>query len=132
MVCYYCKNKTIVTNSRYQKNNNSVWRRRKCISCQNIITTIETIAVSNIWLVTHQSKLMPFSRDKLYLSIYKCLSHRTDSINDASYIVSNIINKLLTTHKETKINNEIIKSTAYVILSRYDKLAAQQYWAHYK
>ena len=69
MVCLQCGSETKVVNSRLQKRSNQVWRRRQCSSCQSIFTTQETADYSSIWLVKHSSgKLVPFSRDKLFLS----------------------------------------------------------------
>ncbi len=132
MVCYYCKNNTIVTNSRHQKKLNTVWRRRKCLSCNSTMTTIETCDLASTLIVANKSHLTPFERDKLYLSVYKCLGHRKNPINNASHLVNTIIEKIYSSQTEAKIDSSKIISYTYVILSRYDKLAAQQYWALHK
>jgi transcriptional regulator NrdR family protein len=120
MFCIYCGSLTRVVNSRYQKRDNRVWRRRECDSCKRVFTTNETIDYEKCWTVAYPGEpkvyrkppplqtvenykpIDPFStqegrsfkREKLYISIFNSLQHRADPIEDAIGITDTVINKL--------------------------------------
>lgn len=128
MVCYYCKNKTSVINSRYQKRKNSVWRRRQCLSCKAILTTSEQYDLETTLLIIDSSKTPTyFNEYKLFLSIYSCFGHSKESLSKSGYITSNIIDLLSSKQKTAQIDTKSLKLMISVALSRYDTLAADQY-----
>lgn len=43
MKCIYCGHKTVVINSRLQLKPNQVWRRRQCLACQQIFSSLEGV-----------------------------------------------------------------------------------------
>src|SRR5664279_3068123 len=94
MVCVYCGNDTQVTNSRLQKRNNAVWRRRTCKECSATITTLERIDLETAVMVVDESVHTPFSRDKLFISIYNSCKHRKSAQADASGLTDTIISRL--------------------------------------
>ncbi len=131
MVCIHCGSGTKVTNSRLQIRSNQVWRRRSCSACGAIFTTEEATKYSDNWIVTNsrtQSK-SAFSRDKLFLSIYKSCQHRKNALNDASYLTANVTSRLLETIKDSALDNKLIGQIVQVALSRFDKAASVHYEA---
>src|SRR5690554_5213061 len=96
MVCIYCGNKTEVYNTRERKRSPSVWRRRRCVSCVAQFSTSEIPDYeSNLVVEGLRGKLYPFSRDKLFLSLYKALGHRRDALHSATELTETTINILL-------------------------------------
>lgn len=136
MVCIYCGSETKVTNSRGRARSPSVWRRRACLICGKQFTTDELPGYSTSLVVenNHNKSLQPFSRDKLFLSLYKSLGHRQDALNSATELTSTVIARVL--HKKTApqgaIGLNVLTKTAYEVLKRYDPLAATTYKAYHQ
>ncbi len=131
MVCIYCGSKTNVLNSRDQKRSNTKWRRRSCSGCKAIMTTIESFDLSTSLSVTRPDSLYPFSRDKLFVSIYYCCKHLTDPERIASDLTNTVTYKLLPYISDGSItSNQIIKTTAET-LKNFDKPAQVQYLAYH-
>ena len=129
MVCIYCDGKTEVTNSRPQKRDNQVWRRRHCMACDNIFTTIESVDMTSTLLVQYGSSYEPFQREKLLLSIYDALRHRKQPVEDATALTKTAISKLVSSiNSATITRHQIINSTA-AILKQFDHAAYIQYTA---
>ena len=132
MVCIQCGQNTQVFNSRPQKRFNKIWRRRRCTACRSVFTTVESALYDELWLIeTHNKRLKPFSRDKLFLSIHSSLGHRKTATADAGALCDTIIKKLVPHVSGGKLkSSDIIKSTE-VALNRFDKLASAHYRAHH-
>jgi transcriptional regulator NrdR family protein len=136
MVCIYCGNDTKVTNSRDRARNPSVWRRRTCLACVAQFTTNELPDYSTALLVlnTERKHSTAFSRDKLFLSLYKSLGHRRDSLNSATELTNTIIGRVL--HKKLApsgaISPQALAKISYDTLKRYDPLAAHNYKAYHQ
>lgn len=130
MVCIYCSNATQVVNSRLQRRPNQVWRRRKCLECGTVFSTHELAAYDAAWRVksTH-GKLVPFKRNKLFISLHKSLEHRATAIDDASALSDTIIGTLLKGAQNGVIEPAQITAVTYDVLARFDKAAAVSYKA---
>lgn len=74
---------------------------------------------------------MPFSRDRLYVSIYQSLGHRSDAPEAATALSSTITSSILKTAQEGRIERKAIVETAQAVLARFDKAAAVQYAAYH-
>ena len=124
----------MVVNSRLQKRSNFVWRRRKCIKCKAIFTTEESPDYLTSWRIKgFNGKLSPFSRDKLFLSIYKSCEHRKSAVQDASLITDSVIKGLITdSSNDGVIEDHLIKRSVLVALNRFDKAASTHYLAFHK
>lgn len=129
MVCIYCHGELSVANSRPQRRRNQVWRRRKCSQCGAIFTSIESIDLAGSLLVSSQHGLRPFSRDKLFVSIYDSCRHRSEAIDDANDLTDTIIAKLVGHTQSAQLNADDIAKVAIDILQRFDKAASVQYAA---
>ncbi|MDB5184271.1 MAG: NrdR family transcriptional regulator [Candidatus Saccharibacteria bacterium] len=135
MVCLHCAHDTQVINSRLQKRSNSVWRRRKCLNCQAVFTTIEVAQYHSSWLVssgTARGALKPFSRDTLLLSIHASLQHRPNAVEDAAALTETIIDKLRPNAHEGLIKNTDIATLVLATLNNFDAVAAVHYRAFHK
>lgn len=73
----------------------------------------------------------PFSEDKLFISIYRCLSHREDAL-EASRALSGTIVRLLLPRKSRSVESTEIKTAALKVLKRFDRVALTYYRAHHK
>lgn len=136
MVCIYCGFETEVTNSRAKARTPSVWRRRACKECVAQFTTTELpdYAKALLVVVAGGKKLLPFSRDKLFLSMHKSLGHRTDALDSSTALTATVIGRLL--NKKFVIGGALttqnISKIAYEALKRYDPLAAATYKAYHQ
>jgi transcriptional regulator NrdR family protein len=79
-------------------------------------------------------KLYPFSRDKLFLSLYNALGHRQDARDVATELTHTVIGSML--RKKTVKNGAIsvndLSTHAHMTLKRFDPLAAHTYKAYHK
>ena len=136
MVCIFCHNETEVTNSRAKSRTPSVWRRRACKQCVAQFTTTELPDYTKALKVLSMDsrKLNPFSRDKLFLSLYQSLGHRKDALDSSTALTTTVIGRLI--NKKFVINGAIetksISKVAYEALKRYDPLAAATYKAYHQ
>jgi len=132
MVCIYCGAKTQVTNSRNQKKLKQVWRRRKCVNCSNIFTTIERIDYSTTLLIANnKGEVEEFIRDKLLLSIFQSLGHRASPIADAAAITDTIMSYVLNSLKTAVIKRDTLITISFNVLKKFDNAAAVHYLAYY-
>jgi transcriptional repressor NrdR len=130
MVCVHCGQKTQVSNSRLQRRANQVWRRRACLNCGAVFTTLESTDYGAAWLVKGLTgALAPFSRDKLFLSLYASCQHRPTAITDAGALSDTLIAKLLPQVQGGVVTTQAIAAAAQVALSRFDAAAAVHYQA---
>lgn len=71
MKCPFCReNTTDVFNTRSTRFGTQIWRRRKCLSCHESFTTYEAPDPSFLKVAKKNGKKQPYSRAKLYSSIY--------------------------------------------------------------
>jgi transcriptional regulator NrdR family protein len=130
MVCIQCGSETQVINSRHQKRSNQVWRRRRCTSCKSVFTTLEGAEYALAWQVRKdKGRIEPFSRDKLFLSVWNSLQHRKTALSDASSLTDTVLKKLLGEVEDATLNSPMISRAAFVALNRFDKAAATHYQA---
>lgn len=134
MVCIYCGHDTRVINSRHQKRENHVWRRRQCVACHTIFTSEEAIELTGtIRVATPNSKtLRPFSRDTLFLSIHRSLGHRQDATEAAGALCATIIGKLTQKNTGALLEAPTIAQITHVTLQHFDAAAAVSYAAYHR
>lgn len=135
MVCIYCNHETEVYNSRERKRNPSVWRRRRCKACVAQFSTNETPDYATGFAVSGQNKkLYPFSRDELFLSLYRALGHRKDCRESATELTSTAIGSIIRAQiiVDGVINIKDLTQYTHKILKRYDSLAAHTYKAYHQ
>lgn len=133
MVCIHCGSNTQVTNSRLQKRRNQVWRRRQCVSCQALFTTEEGADYTAAWAVQGvEGGLEPFSRDKLFISMYESLKHRSAALADAGDLTDTVMQKLHKAQRDGVITHSSIIQTVEVALTRFDSVASTYYVAFHQ
>lgn len=133
MVCVHCAGATRVINSRLQKRNNHVWRRRQCQLCDLVFSTTEVVQYENVWLVMDSSgNYNSFSSNKLLLSLYISCQHRLTALNDAASLTDTVIKKLQPKFKDGLINSQTIAQVSQVALNRFDQAASVHYGANHR
>lgn len=135
MRCLYCQNDTRVVNSRLQKRSNNTWRRRHCIGCGAVFTSVEQINLE--YSVRFQPALgkniasQPFSRDKLFVSVYEACRHRKTALADATALTETILQRLAPHFRQAVVEREVVIATALTVLGRFDHVAATYYGAYH-
>lgn len=131
MVCIYCSHKTKVVNSRSSKSINQTWRRRQCLNCHSTFTSRELPDLAISMRVKYPSgALEPFYRDRIFVDIYRSLSHRKTALNDASALTDTIIDWVLA-QKSPIITSKRIKQLCLKVLSNFDQASAVFYESHF-
>ena len=132
MVCIYCGNSTRVTNSRPQKRQNAIWRRRNCEACGALFTTTEQVDLASSLRIAIGKTLTPFDRDTLFISIYEACRHRHTALTDASALCSTIVNEIVRNNKakDGLVDRKVVIAAALSVLKRFDATAATVYSAY--
>ena len=134
MVCIYCDSPVRVTNSRQRRRTNDIWRRRECMKCGNVSTSIEKIDLAaSICVEYSNGKLCPFIRDRLFVSVLESCKHRPTALHDSKNIVEQVIGNLISNHqlKHGVVANTQIISEVYKILKGFDIAASTHYAAYH-
>jgi transcriptional repressor NrdR len=133
MFCINCFHKnTTVTNSRPNKKQPLIWRRRKCLACGTIFTTYERLSLADNKQVHLQSgKTDTFNLGKLILSISKVFTHSPKSAEYDTLWLAQTIEDTLSSQRET-ITPGDIEATTHDVLRHFDELAAVQYAAQHQ
>lgn len=131
MVCIYCGSETKVTNSRLQKRNNQVWRRRQCLACKAIITTHEAVDMSSTLLVEKSGVPEPFLSDLLFSEILLALQHRKDRYTAAREVTSTVVAELLEEPDKPMFKPPQISLATARVLARLDEQAWLRFTAEH-
>jgi len=129
----YCGSETAVVNSRFQKRSNCVWRRRRCLTCHAIFSTEErSIYERSLMVRIDATKIEPFKRDRLFLSMYGACRHRPSASDDAAALTDTVIGKLLMHYVSSGAvsRQEVIEVTGQV-LENFDHAAYVYYRAYH-
>src|SRR6266568_3130278 len=134
MVCPFCLHKkTEVYNSRKTTRLNRLWRRRRCLGCNQEFTTYELIDIGHIIRVGNDTKkTVPFSKSKLLLDLAKVCDHRQD---DAAYwLAETIEQKLLQLGSKTEgiITKTDIRAYCLATLKLFDATAFVKYLSYHE
>lgn len=131
MVCIYCGGNTQVSNSRLQKRNNSIWRRRSCQKCSQVFTTIEQADLAASIRVIDAGSLKPYNRDQLLMNVYEACKHRMKPAEDAQALVLTITADIVHAVDERgTISQDKVSEIIKTILQRFDPVAATVYAAY--
>jgi transcriptional repressor NrdR len=131
MVCIYCGNDTKVTNSRLQKRNNQVWRRRECLACGSVFTTHESVELESALSVNAGGRLEPFLPDLLLKELMMAIKHREDAYTASRELLGTIVRKLLSLPQKPVFSTTDITEVTAGILKRFDKRAYLRYLAEH-
>ncbi len=132
MVCIYCSSKTNVFNSRQSRQSFSTWRRRRCSKCSSLFTTIEKPNYNQSLLFKQSdNQMMPFSEEKLLISLVDSLKHRINYLEDAVSLKDTILKQLLSELHTSIITHSDIVNKTYSVLNRFDQAASTYYKAYF-
>lgn len=129
MVCMYCGHETRIINSRPQKRLNRTWRRHSCPACGAVATSIEAYDLSqSIVFRNTQGRTIPFSRDKLFVSLLRALDYRPSALEESAELTLTIIGELLRT-KSAIVDRQSVIAITTEVLTRFDPPAGMYYQA---
>lgn len=131
MVCIYCGNDTQVTNSRHQKRNNQVWRRRKCTVCQAVFTSLEVADLTSGLRVEQNGSLRPFLTDYLFTEVLFAMQDRKNLYIDAREVTNTVIQQLLQSPSSPIFTPQEISRHTAEVLKRFDNRAWHRYAAEH-
>jgi transcriptional regulator NrdR family protein len=98
-----------------------------------VFTTQESVELGTSLVVQYGAKqLKPFSRDKLFASIYESCKHRSAAADDAAALTKTIITSLVRLQHDGSIMREAIVHTTQETLARFDTTAATMYSAYHQ
>ncbi len=121
MVCPYCSAPTDVVNSRSQKRNNQVWRRRRCQNCGAVFTTHESIDATKGFIVQNADGPVPFTPEKLFAEVLSCVRDRQNAYEAARELTATITQKVFKNASKGLILPQNISWEAGQVLKRFDK-----------
>ena len=91
MKCIYCGNEeSKVLDSRSCDENNSIRRRRECLSCGKRFTTYETIETTHVLVIKSDESRQEFNQEKLKRGIIRACEKRPVSMAQIDKMVSSI------------------------------------------
>lgn len=100
MHCPFCKNQeTYVKDSRNNKENNIVRRRRICPKCDMRFTTLERIMLKELFVIKRSGTKKPFDREKILKSITTAVRKRNITEETLDQITNDIVHKIEKTVK---------------------------------
>lgn len=108
MRCPFCGNsETRVIDSRPTDENNSIRRRRECMSCQNRFTTYETVEDVPILVIKKNGTRQVYDRNKVLNSMLKACEGRQISASSMDKIADTVEKKLNFSMKREVESSEI-------------------------
>ena len=133
MFCINCFHKnTKVTNSRPNKKQPTIWRRRQCTQCGTVFTTYERPSLAdNKPVILPSGKTETFNLGKLMLSIAKSFTHAPHEAEYNTLWLAQTVEDTLSTEQKV-VTPEDIEATTHAVLKRFDELAAIQYAAQHQ
>jgi transcriptional repressor NrdR len=133
MFCINCfHTNTSVSNSRPNKKQPQVWRRRTCPVCHSAFTTYERPSLAdNKPIALTDGSTDTFNLGRLILSISKAFTHSPNDARYNSLWLAQTVEDTLSTQRET-ITPEDIEAMTHQVLKKFDELAAVQYAAQHQ
>jgi len=129
MICLHCGGQTKVTNSRRQKRNNQIWRRRQCLVCGAVFTTHEAVELESALSVSRDGRNTAFLPDLLLNELILALKHRPDAYTAAREVLGTIVRRLLALPQKPVFSASDITSVTTEVLKRFDWRAYLRYSA---
>ena len=80
---------------------------------------------------TKRGNLSPFSRDKLFMTVYQSCGHRKTALADADGLTATVIGKLMS-QSEAVIDSHTIQTVTHAVLKNFDAAAAVSYAAYHR
>ena len=129
MKCIYCGNQeSKVLDSRNCDENNSIRRRRECLSCGKRFTTYETVEKTTILVVKNDDSRQEFNIEKLKRGIMRACEKRPVSMSQIDTMINNIekeiYNSLDQEIHSTKIGELVMKQLKQIDEVSYIRFAS--------
>lgn len=123
MNCPFCGSTQImVTNSRPTMAGTQIWRRRKCLDCENFFTTYEKANLSHLIVVKKSGKKQKYSRAKLFAGIYHSTIDKKGAdrgeMAELSEEITNLVEQKIMSLRKKEISSDEIKNIVFGILSK--------------
>lgn len=118
-----------MANSRLQKRNNQIWRRRRCLACGAIFTTHEAVELESALFVDKDGHNQPFTPSLLRNELISMLAHRKDVYAASGEILGTIVRNLLLLPQKPLYKPSDISKTVSGVLKRFDRRAYLRYLA---
>lgn len=132
MKCIFCGyNESKVLDSRVVEDNNSIRRRRECLSCGKRFTTYEVVEKSPILVVKNDNSRQMFDRSKLKSGIIKACEKRPVSMSQIEGIVDDI-EKQITNSLEQEVNSSMIGEMIMERLRHIDEVSYIRFASVYR
>lgn len=128
MKCPYCRATTTdVFNTRSTKFGTQIWRRRRCLACEQSFTTYEQPDLSFLKVAKlTQKKPLPYIRARLLIDVYSAFNPLTIDPDTIEAVTSTIEAKLLDL-KLSEVSASQIEELALTTLKHYDTTAFMRY-----
>ena len=130
MKCPYCRAETTdVFNTRSTKFGTQIWRRRRCLECNESFTTYEAVDLGFLKVKKKTGTKERYSRAKLFTGIYEAFRSVENKQNVVDAVTDTIESKILDIKKDT-ISSEEIASITLQTLKNYNMIAFMRYLAN--
>ena len=131
MKCPYCgKEMNKVIDSR-QAEENSIRRRRECVSCGKRYTTYERIENIDMMVIKKDKKIEPYDRNKIRSSIIRSCHKRTATVEEIDKLVDGIENKIFNMYTK-EVPAELIGNLVMDALKNFDSVAYVRFASVYR
>jgi transcriptional regulator NrdR family protein len=109
-----------------------VWRRRVCVACGAVFTSTESVDYpKSLILEMPDASLRPFTKEKLFLSMYKSCEHRKSAVDDAAALTDTVISKIVRTGTKSVVPASQLANLVYETLKNFDSASAVQFAAYH-
>lgn len=123
MKCPFCGGKDLeVLESRSVDEDDSIRRRRRCVSCKRRFTTYERIKEKTLWVVKKDGRREPFIREKIKSGLLRAIEKRPISLDLIDEIVSQVERDILKEEKQ-EVSSKLIGRLVLRKLKNVDKVA---------
>lgn len=132
MRCPYCNSvDTKVVDKRDVEDDNSIRRRRECLSCNKRFTTYERIDMVNLIVVKKNGNRQQFDPEKLKVGIIRACEKRPVPIEKIEVIVTDIETKLRN-RKSIEVKSDHIGELVMSRLKKVDKVSYIRFASVYR
>lgn len=132
MKCPRCGHRdTRVVDSRLDKDERSVRRRRQCSTCSYRFSTVEEVLHEGSLVVKRDGRREPYDRAKLLAGIRKATEKRPIDVEQLEMLVSDVSHELMSEF-DSEIPSEVIGARVMEKLRAIDKIAFVRFACVYK
>ena len=132
MKCNYCgSEESKVIDSRGVEENNSIRRRRECLTCGKRFTTYEIIETTPILVIKSDGSRQAFDPQKIKRGIIKSCEKRPINMNQIDELVSSI-EKRISNSLDQEVPSSLIGEMVMEGLKKLDEISYVRFAAVYR